>query len=720
MFSDSDTDNDRASSGGVQASAASTTFGNLRSIPATPAPAHPPVPPSVEPISSFLPCAGTTIKGEDVELTTEKSAEGAASSLDFHGSFGASFPTSPGQGSRAVVDATVAAEAAPNTSVTFPSSRNELGVTKSLSEYGSGGGAGSIPTKRAWVAGVRAAEAESKAIEGAVRVEEPLAVDLGGSSRSFDSCSTQDSGKRVTDLESEALTPQRPTVAPSPATFEGASSIKPSSALIPIPLPAKSDKSMCGVNISRSQASAPAAEEESAEEAPVEREAKTVLEASIVPISTTSHAASPREPVKSMPASMIASLSPKLPAGSRKHSSLGRRGQPLVKVNMPIVGGQAAWNKFLADAVAEGEGTCRIEDDDAAGSAFHGDEARGSVDAEKDGEKKEYGDDQDPLHIERAPRGFKNPVQAEGSNKGPAGAFSGNSMWRLAGGATSAANHTRSGLKVNGDGGFSNPLAARRASSARKTPEIGKAEGGAARGGESLNPLSGLRGATAMNGVGIANPLARGRSLRLGTAGAVNLPLDGIGAGTTNPMARRATSAAFAAPTGGYDRERPGERTRLTTIMGDRSRVDSTGRRNEIPSAFAPSIVQLAEKSLRMYDLALPSSISSLSLSSASAGLASSGGAVAEAGRGVFKEPLSSEAASAVQPSGGVEVLQRGGFRSNGRPPPPRLRRERTVHENELLEADRDPGQAKVATAVVSCLSWILIIIRNEYAIYSA
>ena len=727
MFSDSETDNDRASSVGGQASAALTTFGDLRSIPAMSAPAHPPAPPSVETTSSFQPCEGTTLSDEDVELTMENSAENAASSLVFQGSFGASSASSPGEGSRAVVAAAVAAAASSVAPVTFPSPPNESRVAKSLSWYRSGDSAGSIPTKEAWDAGLRAAATEAKATVGAARVEDSLAVDRGGSSRSFDSCPARDSGKRATDLESEALAAELSAAVPT-SFEERASSVKPSFALIPIPLPAKSDKSISVVDISRSQAPAPGAEEETAEETPVETEAKTVLVASAVLISTRPHAALPTEPVKSMPASVVTSLSPKLPAASRKVSSLGRSGQPSVKVNMPIVGGRAAWNKFLAEAAAEEEreGTRRTdESDDAAGSAFNDDHARGSVDAEKNRNEKEDVDDQDPLDIdERAPRGFKNPVQAEGSNKGPAGAFSGNSMWRLAGGATSAANRARSGLEVNGDGGFSNPLAAMRSNSARKRPETGAAEGVAVRGTASLNPLSGLRGAATMNGAGIANPLARGRSLRRGTVGAVNLPLDGIGAGTANPLARRASSAAVAPPTGatteGDNLEGPGKKAGPAMMMRDRSRLDSVGRRNEIASAPALSMVQLAEKSLRVYDFALPSFTPSLPLSSASAGLGSSDGATAEAGGEGRKEPLSSEAASAVQPSGGVGELERGGLRSKGRPPPLRLRRERTMHENELLhEADRNPGQAKVASVVVSC-SRIFFFMLYEYDICSS
>ena len=630
VFSDSETDSDWASNGGGQASAASTTFGVLGSIPAMLAPAHPPVPPSVEATSSFQSFAETTMSDEDVELTMEKSVEGAASSLVFHGSFGVGSASSPGEESRAVVAAAVAAAAASVAFVTFPSPLNEPGNAKSLSWYRSGGGAGSIPTKDVWVAGVRAAAAETNAAVGAVRVEEPLASERGESSRSFDSNPTQDSGRRVTDVESKA-------------------------------------------------------------------------------------------PLKSMPASMITSSSPKLPTTSRKHSSLGRHDQPSMKVNMPIVGGEAAWNKFLMDAAAEGEGTRRIDEGGgAAGSAFNDGKAQGNGDAEeKDCEEAGNGDEKYPLDIdERAPRGFKNPIQAEGPNKGPAGAFSGNSMWRLAGGAASAANRARSGLEVNGDGGFSNPLAAMRASSARKRPETGAAEGGAARGGASLNPISGLRGAATMNGAGIANPLARGRNLRLKTVGAVNLPLDSIGVGTVNPLARRMPSAAIATPmdatTEGDDREGPGERTRPTTLMGDRSRLDSVGCRNEIASASASNVVQLAEKSLRVYDFALLSSSPLLSPSSASASLDSSGDAVAEAGEGGRKELLSYEAApagSAMQPSGGIGALGMGGFRLNGKPPPLRLRRGRTVNENELPhEADRDPGQAKVASAVVS----IMYILHNQ------
>ncbi|CAN0179504.1 unnamed protein product, partial [Discosporangium mesarthrocarpum] len=89
-------------------------------------------------------------------------------------------------------------------------------------------------------------------------------------------------------------------------------------------------------------------------------------------------------------------------------------------------------------------------------------------------------------------KGFKDPVGATGPNKGPAGAFSGNAMWRLVGGVSAAAKQAQ-GAAADGQGGYSNPLAAMRAGggggSGGPGPGSGSGSGPGSSGG-FFNPLS--------------------------------------------------------------------------------------------------------------------------------------------------------------------------------------------------------------------------------------
>ncbi|CAM9118787.1 unnamed protein product, partial [Scytosiphon promiscuus] len=195
-----------------------------------------------------------------------------------------------------------------------------------------------------------------------------------------------------------------------------------------------------------------------------------------------------------------------LGGGARGRSSaLGRPGTAAAKVTMPIAGGRAAWNKFLATTTpgeaerGEGEGEAaaaaasstdalRRDGDDGGASARRD----GAGCPEKQGATSPAEVEQAPVVPDRAPRGFKSAAEAqEGSNKGPAGAFSGNAMWRLAGSTTSAASRARTGIAANGHGGYSNPLAAMRAGGDGAGSGTGITAGGTA----MANPLAGLRGA---------------------------------------------------------------------------------------------------------------------------------------------------------------------------------------------------------------------------------
>eukprot|EP00903_Cladosiphon_okamuranus_P008330 g8013.t1 len=233
-------------------------------------------------------------------------------------------------------------------------------------------------------------------------------------------------------------------------------------------------------------------------------------------------------------------------------SALGRPGMAPTKVSMPIVGGRAAWNKFLAGTAPGGESAPDDAEASIADASADGDGqgtdagacAEGSGGYEESDSSADLVEEQDEVLATRGPRGFKSAADSqEGPNKGPAGAFSGNAMWRLTIGASSAANKVKSGVAANGHGGYSNPLAAMRAGGNGAAARGGA--DGAMGGGGVANPLAGLRGAASMGGAGTANPLARGRGrgARTGGAGGIANPmLRGGGAGgIANPLARAPT-----------------------------------------------------------------------------------------------------------------------------------------------------------------------------------
>ena len=242
-------------------------------------------------------------------------------------------------------------------------------------------------------------------------------------------------------------------------------------------------------------------------------------------------------------------------------STLGRPGMAPAKVTMPIAGGRAAWNKFLASTAtgesapgaAGGASTAEASAGGGGGGSGSGsggqrtDAGASTEGGSEDGDSTaaDFVEEQDEILARRGPRGFNSAADSQqGPNKGPAGAFSGNAMWRLAAGASSAANRARSGVAANGHGGYSNPLAAMRAGGGNGTAAAGAAggtDGALGVGGSVANPLAGLRGAASIGGAGAANPLVRGRGARPGgAAGGIANPMLRAGGtgGTANPLAR--------------------------------------------------------------------------------------------------------------------------------------------------------------------------------------
>ncbi|CAB1096470.1 unnamed protein product [Ectocarpus sp. CCAP 1310/34] len=234
--------------------------------------------------------------------------------------------------------------------------------------------------------------------------------------------------------------------------------------------------------------------------------------------------------------------------GRPRSSALGRPGMPSVKVTMPIAGGRAAWNKFLATtaqgeseesaAAADGDGG-RAEKEGGEGSSAE--EAGVGASGPKASNAVAAGSGNHAATLAaKGLRGFTNPAQSqEGPNKGPAGAFSGNSMWRLAGGTAAETGRARSGVAANGHGGYSNPLAAMRAAGSGGGAETSSGGGGG--GGGGSNPLAGLRGAASMGGARVSNPLARSRGPRAGgsrAGGVANPMLRSGGGGDVGGLAR--------------------------------------------------------------------------------------------------------------------------------------------------------------------------------------
>lgn len=238
---------------------------------------------------------------------------------------------------------------------------------------------------------------------------------------------------------------------------------------------------------------------------------------------------------------------------TRSQSVLGAVGRSPAMINpkmpLPIVGGRAAWSKFLsgaANASQESGGDGGVGDKE---EARHTGASRGDSSSEGDGEdsgdgskvttaaadaaggKAEVGT---TLGFRGPPRGFREPVGLDGPNKGPAGAFAGNRMWRLAGGAGAAASRARVGLAANGHGGYSNPLAAMRvnvgANASNGSPGLRRhSEGSGPVSSESavMNPLLSSRGAAPGS---IANPLSGYRVGRASVPGSM---------GVTNPLLLR-------------------------------------------------------------------------------------------------------------------------------------------------------------------------------------
>ncbi|CBN79236.1 ankyrin domain protein [Ectocarpus siliculosus] len=202
--------------------------------------------------------------------------------------------------------------------------------------------------------------------------------------------------------------------------------------------------------------------------------------------------------------------------GRPRSSALGRPGMPSAK-------GESEESAAAADGDGE-----REEKEGVEASSGEGDAGVGASGSKAGNAVAAASGNHAATLAAKGPRGFTNPAQSqEGPNKGPAGAFSGNSMWRLAGGTAAGAGRARSGVAANGHGGYSNPLAAMRAAGSGGGAETSSGGGGA--GGGVANPLAGLRGAASMGGAGVSNPLARGRGVRAGGS---------IAGGMANPMLR--------------------------------------------------------------------------------------------------------------------------------------------------------------------------------------
>lgn len=392
--------------------------------------------------------------------------------------------------------------------------------------------------------------------------------------------------------------------------------------------------------------------------------------------------------------------------GARTRSTLGRPGAAGVKVAMPIAGGRAAWNKFLATAAPDSVD----ETDDAAASticaSLAGENGAGSSTDGDSGCAAGNGTyEPDAALAARGPRGFKNPVGLVGPNKGPAGAFSGNSMWRLKATTSASAGRARAGVAANGHGGYSNPLAAMRGGGGSGLAAAAVAGGGTA------NPLAGLRGAAGMGGAGVANPLARGSGARPG--GGMENPMlgrrGGAGNGAADPrVGGRSNGRARAPKIGNPGSPLTNGMTLLPPPPPDPLR-GSRGAAVEVASRDRVSDLLAGGSALpeRPMISASPSSSSSSS-SSSSLGEAPPPPVVAQEGDAVGAE--SNGGASRLAGLGlGFTVVGNGGL-ITGLVPPPSGRRARALQQMERTnDANRDPGQARVASVVVSSCVPVLL-----------
>lgn len=396
-------------------------------------------------------------------------------------------------------------------------------------------------------------------------------------------------------------------------------------------------------------------------------------------------------------------------SGARTRSMLGRPGAAGVKVAMPIAGGRAAWNKFLATAAPDAVD----ETDDAAASticASLAGENTGRAGSSTDGDggcaERHATAEPDAALAARGPRGFKNPIGLEGPNKGPAAAFSGNSMWRLTATTSAAAGRARAGVAANGHGGYSNPLAAMRGGGGGS----GLAAAAVA-GGGTANPLAGLRGAAGMGGAGVANPLARGNGARPG-GGMENPMLDrrgGPGKGAADPrVGGRLNGRARATKIGNPGSPLTNGMTLLpppppAPLRGSRGAAVEVASRDGVSDLLASGRA-LPERPV----ISTSPSSSSSSSSSSSLGEAPPPPVVAQEGDAGGAE--SNGGASRLAGLGlGFTVIGNGGL-ITGLIPPPSGRRARALQQMERTnDANRDPGQARVASVVVSsCVSVLL------------
>lgn len=395
--------------------------------------------------------------------------------------------------------------------------------------------------------------------------------------------------------------------------------------------------------------------------------------------------------------SQTADLSPRFSlggggvVGARPRSMLGRSGTLASKVTMPIVGGRAAWNKFLADADVN---------DDAAASTVGVDE-----DAQEDGSDDANAESDTPQRLSeaRAPRGFKQPIGQGGPNKGPAGAYSGNAMWRLAGGAKSAAGRAKAGVSANGHGGYSNPLAAMRAGGGGSGFPASREPGAT----NIANPLAGLRGASGMGGAGVSNPLARrrgGPSSRMGAGNAMANPMlseryGGAGSalqnfhsgpknGIANPLAAAAAAGMRTRSNSSAGELSPTATAVFIPPVGEGNMESNGDSDSDGASEFAPVIntATLPAPPTVVPDVTPP--VTNVPAAEESSKLQAVGAADSENGMAEFR---------AIGSDGNWAKAIR-------LPPPSQLRGRALQRIEQENKADRNPGQARVASVVVSVL----------------
>lgn len=646
-------------------------------------------------------------RDEDVEMTLEEPAGGASSTVAVNRS-----------GSRGVLIPPATTAIAPGSTSTFlraESKMNKSALPEATATVAPGGGPterslppskptpttleGSLEVSANMLAAVFKPKPTSVVVSGydvggtlaadagrsmATTIVEPSAAPRSVLSRALGSPKSSqkrlqtEKGQRKETVGSEmagvvtAAEPSR-NAPPAPVAFNAPPSPKPTLALAPVVIATNTAATV------------------------IEME-EVATKPSVVPpynaVSTTLRA-SPLPPPAAAPSPIQSKVvgPPALLGAGRGRLTLGRPGTVPAKVSMPIVGGRAAWNKFLAEAGPDGSPDKGEKD---AAQALS--KTRNVEDEEGDAE----GKDEDRLAEKvavletKGPRGFKEPISVDGPNKGPAGAFSGNSMWRLSNNTATAANRMQSGIAANGHGGYSNPLAAMRAGNSPAAAR--RSAGGLAVGGGVANPLAGFRGAAGMGGAGVANPLARGgrrptggglANPMLGRGGVMRIGVGGAQNSTTNPLAAaRSFSKAGGGVSlprgahGGFNRDKNGNNDK----DGDNA---PSLQHNPVSLAAQPSTSYPRGEGHR-----------------ASTGKVEQNGVATSSGINAEETNRPAAAADSGCTGEGVEFRalgNNGGLYETGVVLTAHPRgRARALQQIEAENtADRNPGQAKVANAVV-------------------